>query len=56
MIGLAAIFLVIAVMAGLLGFLGIAGIATSVAWLLFVVGLVLAIVFALLGRRGRPVV
>ena len=56
MLGLAATFLVIAVMAALLGFLGIAGIATSIAWLLFVVGLVLAIVFALLGRRGRPVV
>jgi uncharacterized membrane protein YtjA (UPF0391 family) len=51
MIGWAATFLVIALLAAVLGFSGIAGIATNIAWILFVVGLVLAIVFALLGRR-----
>jgi uncharacterized membrane protein YtjA (UPF0391 family) len=51
MIGWAATFLVIALVAAVLGFSGIAGIATNIAWLLFVVGLILAIVFALLGRR-----
>jgi uncharacterized membrane protein YtjA (UPF0391 family) len=56
MIGLAATFLVIALIAALLGFVGIAGVATNIAWTLFVVGLILAVVFALLGRRGRPVV
>jgi uncharacterized membrane protein YtjA (UPF0391 family) len=51
MIAWAATFLVIALIAAVLGFSGIAGIATNIAWILFVVGLILAIVFALLGRR-----
>jgi uncharacterized membrane protein YtjA (UPF0391 family) len=51
MIAWAATFLVIALIAAVLGFTGIAGLATNIAWILFVVGLVLAIVFALLGRR-----
>jgi uncharacterized membrane protein YtjA (UPF0391 family) len=41
----ALIFLVIALIAGALGFSGIAGTATSMAWILFVVGLVVALVF-----------
>ena len=51
MIGWAATFLIIALIAAVLGFSGIAGVATNIAWVLFVVGLILAIVFALLGRR-----
>jgi uncharacterized membrane protein YtjA (UPF0391 family) len=51
MIAWAATFLVIALVAAVLGFTGIAGLATNIAWILFVVGLILAIVFALLGRR-----
>jgi uncharacterized membrane protein YtjA (UPF0391 family) len=51
MIGWAATFLIIALVAAVLGFSGIAGLATNIAWVLFVVGLILAIVFALLGRR-----
>lgn len=51
MIGWALMFLVVAIVAGLLGFGGIAGTATNIAWILIVVGLVLAVVFALLGRR-----
>jgi uncharacterized membrane protein YtjA (UPF0391 family) len=51
MIAWAATFLIIALIAAVLGFTGIAGIATNIAWILFVVGLILAIVFALLGRR-----
>jgi uncharacterized membrane protein YtjA (UPF0391 family) len=51
MIGWAATFLIIALVAAVLGFSGIAGVATNIAWLLFVVGVILAIVFALLGRR-----
>ncbi len=51
MIAWAATFLVIALIAAVLGFTGIAGIATNIAWILFVVGLILAIVFAVLGRR-----
>jgi uncharacterized membrane protein YtjA (UPF0391 family) len=52
MIGWAATFLVLALVAAALGFWGIAGIATNIAWILFVVGLILAIVFALAGRRA----
>jgi uncharacterized membrane protein YtjA (UPF0391 family) len=51
MIGYAVTFLVIALIAAVLGFSGIAGVATNIAWILFVVGLILAIVFALRGRR-----
>ena len=52
MIRLAATFLVIALIAAVLGLGGIAGLAANIAWTLFVVGLILAIVFALLGRRA----
>jgi len=51
MIAWAATFLIIALVAAVLGFTGIAGLATNIAWILFVVGLILAIVFAVLGRR-----
>lgn len=47
----AAVFLVIGLIAGLLGFAGIAGVAANIAWILFVVGLVLALAFFVLGRR-----
>jgi uncharacterized membrane protein YtjA (UPF0391 family) len=51
MIAWAATFLVIALLAAVFGFTGIAGVATQIAWLLFVVGLVLAVIFAVGGRR-----
>lgn len=51
MIGWAATFLIIAIIAGIFGFTGIAGVATNIAWILFVVGLILAIVFTVIGRR-----
>ncbi|MBK1705192.1 DUF1328 domain-containing protein [Halochromatium glycolicum] len=44
-------FLIVAIVAGLLGFSGIAGAATNIAWLLFIVGLVLAVIFFIRGRR-----
>ena len=47
----ALIFLVIAVIAAVLGFSGIAGAATNIAWILFVVGLIVAAAFFLMGRR-----
>ena len=53
MIGWAVLFLVIALIAGVFGFTGIAGTAVHIAWILFVVGLVLAVVFGLMGRRPR---
>jgi uncharacterized membrane protein YtjA (UPF0391 family) len=52
MIGWAATFLIVALIAAVLGFTGVAGLATNIAWILFVVGLILAVVFALMGRRA----
>jgi uncharacterized membrane protein YtjA (UPF0391 family) len=51
MIGMALTFLVVAIIAAVLGLTGIAGVATNIAWILFVVGLILALVFAVMGRR-----
>jgi uncharacterized membrane protein YtjA (UPF0391 family) len=53
MFGWAITFLVIALLAAIFGFSGLAGTAVNIAWILFVVGLILAIVFGLMGRRGR---
>lgn len=44
-------FLLIAIVAALFGFSGIAGTATNIAWILFVVGLILAVIFAITGRK-----
>lgn len=52
MIGLAVTFLVIALIAGVLGLSGVAGTAVNIAWILFVVGLILAVATFLFGRRG----
>lgn len=46
----AAVFLVIALVAGVLGFGGIAGLSSNIAWVLFVVGLIVALVLFLRGR------
>jgi len=51
MLGWAVTFLVIGLIAAVFGFTGIAGTATNIAWILFVVGLILAVVFAVVGRR-----
>lgn len=50
MIGWALTFVVIALIAGVLGFTGIAGTAVNIAWILFVVGLIAAVVFFFMGR------
>ena len=55
MFGWAITFLIVALIAAVFGFTGIAGVATNIAWILFVVGLILAIVFALMGRRAPPI-
>jgi uncharacterized membrane protein YtjA (UPF0391 family) len=47
-------FLVLAVIAGALGVSGVAGAAVDIAWILFVVGLIAAVIFGLLGRRAVP--
>ena len=44
-------FFIIAIVAAILGFSGVAGAATNIAWILCVVGLVLAVIFMITGRR-----
>ncbi|HMB38382.1 MAG TPA: DUF1328 domain-containing protein [Wenzhouxiangellaceae bacterium] len=51
MLGWALTFLIVGLIAGALGLSGIAGAATNIAWILFVIGLVLALIFFLSGRR-----
>ena len=51
MISWAVTFFVIALIAAVLGFSGIAGAAVSLAWICAIVGIILALVFAVLGRR-----
>jgi uncharacterized membrane protein YtjA (UPF0391 family) len=53
MMSWAVVFLAVALIAGVLGFSGIAGTAANIAWILFVIGLVLALVMFIAGRR-RP--
>lgn len=55
MLGWALLFLIVAIVAGALGLSGIAGAATQIAWILFVVGLILAVVFFVTGRRSPGV-
>lgn len=54
MLGWALTFLIVGLIAGLLGLSGIAGAATNIAWILFVIGLILALVFMITGRRPPP--
>ena len=49
----AAVFLVIALAAVLLGAGGVAGISMQIAWVLFIVGIIFAVVFFVMGRRPR---
>ena len=51
MLSWALTFFIVAIIAAVLGFSGIAGAATNIAWILFVIGVVLALVFAIAGRR-----
>jgi uncharacterized membrane protein YtjA (UPF0391 family) len=51
MLSWAVIFFVIALIAAVLGFTGIAGTAVNIAWILAIIGIVLAIVFFAMGRR-----
>ena len=44
--------LIIAIVAGLLGIGGVAVISKEIAWILFVVGLILAVITFVMGRRG----
>jgi uncharacterized membrane protein YtjA (UPF0391 family) len=44
-------FFIIALIAAVLGFSGIAGTAVNIAWILAVIGIILALVFMVMGRR-----
>jgi uncharacterized membrane protein YtjA (UPF0391 family) len=47
----ALIFLVLGLVASLLGAYGVAAVASQIAWILFVVGIVLLVVHVISGRR-----
>ncbi len=47
-------FLVIAIVAGLLGLFQVQWLASEIAWILFVVFIVLFLVSLVFGRRGGP--
>ena len=51
----ALIFLIVAVIAGALGLSGVAGLSANIAWILFIVGLIFAVIFFLRGRRPPPI-
>lgn len=46
-------FFIVAIIAGALGLSGIAGTLSSIAYLCFVIGLVLAVIFFITGKRPR---
>ena len=50
MLSWAVVFLIVGLIAAVLGFTGVAGTAINIAWILAVVGIVLAIIFFLMGR------
>jgi uncharacterized membrane protein YtjA (UPF0391 family) len=51
MLSWAVTFFIIAIIAAVLGFSGIAGTAVNIAWALAVIGVILALVFMVGGRR-----
>lgn len=55
MLGLSIVFLLIALVAGALGMFRVEWMAAEIAWILFIVFLVLFVVSLIFGRRG-PVV
>lgn len=46
-------FFIVAIIAGVLGLSGIAGTASSIAYTLFVIGLILALIFFITGKRPK---
>ncbi len=49
----ALIFLIVALVAGVLGLTGVASVASNIAWALFVIGIILSVIFFVMGRRPR---
>jgi uncharacterized membrane protein YtjA (UPF0391 family) len=54
MLGAAFMFLIVAIVAGMLGLFRVEWLASEIAWVLFVVFLVLFIVSFIFGRRTAP--
>ena len=53
----ALVFFIIGLIAGALGLFGVAAIASQIAWILFLVGIVLLVIYMVNDRtRGPPVV
>lgn len=53
MLYLALMFLVVGLIAGALNMAGVAAIATQIAWILFVIGIVLLVIHLVTGRTVR---
>ena len=51
----ALVFLIVGVIAAVLGATGVAAVASQIAWILFIVGIILLVIHLATGRRG-PVV
>jgi uncharacterized membrane protein YtjA (UPF0391 family) len=51
----ALIFLVIGLIAGVLGISGVAAVASQIAWVLFLIGIILLVVHLVTGNRQRSV-
>jgi uncharacterized membrane protein YtjA (UPF0391 family) len=49
----ALVFLVVGLIAGALGLFGVAAMATQIAWVLFLIGIVLIVVHLVAGRGDR---
>jgi len=56
MMSLALTFLIVGLVAGLLGLYGVAAVASQIAWVLFLVGVVLLLVHVARTRRLPPAV
>jgi uncharacterized membrane protein YtjA (UPF0391 family) len=51
MLNYALLFLLVGLIAGALGMFGVAAVATQIAWVLFVIGIVLLLIHFVSGRR-----
>ena len=52
----ALMFLVVGLIAGALGIYGVAAVASQIAWVLFLIGIVLLVIHLVSGNRPRSVV
>jgi len=54
MLHYALMFLIVGLIAGALGLVGVAAVASQIAWILFLVGVILIVVHMVSGRRLPP--